>query len=58
LMTMAQEPQTADLHDDRKESVPSISSRIRISIVSTVRPGITLILYDLNSGFISGQAAS
>ncbi len=43
LITIAQEPQTADRQEQRKESVPSISSRIRSSTVSTVRPGMTLI---------------
>jgi hypothetical protein len=43
LITIAQEPQTADRQEERKASVPSISSRIRISTESTVSPGMTRI---------------
>jgi len=43
LITIAQDPQTAERQEERNESVPSISSRIRFRTASTVRPGMTLI---------------
>ena len=43
LITIAQDPQTAERQEERKERVPSISSRIRIRTARTVRPGMTLI---------------
>ena len=43
LITMPQDPQTADRQEERNESVPSISSRIRIRTASTVSPGMTRI---------------
>ena len=56
-ITMAQEPQTADLHEDLKESVPSISSLIRKRTERIVRPDITLMLYDSKRGSVSGSFA-
>ena len=41
-ITIAQEPQTADLHDERNERVPSISSRILLRTARMVSPGMTL----------------
>ncbi len=38
-MTIAQEPQTADLHDERNERVPSISSRILFKNGKDRKPG-------------------
>ncbi len=45
-ITIAQEPHTADLHDDLNERVPSISSLIRRRTARIVKPGITFIRYD------------
>jgi hypothetical protein len=58
LMTMAQEPQTADLHEDLKARVPSISSLILRRTMRMVSPGITLILYDCKYGSVADSAAS
>jgi hypothetical protein len=46
LMTIEQEPHTAERQDDRKETVPSISSRILNRTPKTVSPDTILILKD------------
>ena len=52
------DPQTAERQEHLNESVPSISSRIRIRTARTVRPGMTLIRYVAKRGFASGSFAS
>ena len=58
LMTIAQEPHVAALHEDLKASVPSSSSLMRLRTVRTVRPGIARTRQEKKQAFFSGAFAS